>query len=76
MLTLSGAMYALAFAVVGVASDYRYIDWTMLCALIATPIIVARVILRKDASGTLRLAPLAAIICVIALREIIVRFFL
>ena len=36
-LTLSGAMYTLAFAAIGIASDYRYIDWTMLCALIATP---------------------------------------
>ena len=75
-LTLSGAMYTLAFAVVGIASDYRYIDWTMLCALIATPIVVARVLLRRDAPPIFRVLPLAAVIAVIVLRELIIGFLL
>jgi hypothetical protein len=69
----SGALYALAFAVVGIASDYRYIYWTMLCALITTPTIAARVIARKDAPAGLRFGPLAGIFIVIALREIAIR---
>jgi len=72
-MTASGALYALAFAVVGIASDYRYIYWTMLCALIATPAVVARVILRRDAPAWLRFGPLAGIFMLIALREIAVR---
>ena len=69
----SGALYALAFAVVGIASDYRYIYWTMLCALIATPTVVARVVLRRDAPGWLRFGPLVGVFVLIALREIAVR---
>jgi hypothetical protein len=76
MLTLSGAMYALAFTVVGIASDYRYIDWTMLCALIATPVIMSRVIFRRGAAPALRIAPSAVILAVILMREIAVRFLL
>ena len=76
MLTLSGAMYAIAYLAVGIASDYRYIDWTMLCALIATPVIVARVLLRRETSALYRIVPLAAIIAIIVLREITVRFLL
>lgn len=76
MLTLSGAMYAAAFTAVGIASDYRYIDWTMLCALIATPVIAVRVLLRREASAFFRIVPLAAIIAIIVLREITVRFLL
>jgi hypothetical protein len=72
-MTASGALYALAFAVVGIASDYRYIYWTMLCALIATPVVVARVIMRRDARASLRFGPLAGIFILIALREIAVR---
>ena len=75
MIALSGAMYALAFGVFGIASDYRYIYWTMLCGLIATPAIVARVITRADAPSLLRFGPLGAIVLVIALREIAVRIF-
>jgi hypothetical protein len=73
---LSGAMYGLAFAVIGIASDYRYIYWTMLCALIATPVIVARVLMRDDAPMLLRIGPLAIIILVISFREIAVSTFL
>jgi hypothetical protein len=72
-MTASGALYALAFAVVGIASDYRYIYWTMLCALIATPAVVARVIMRRDAPAWLRFGPLAGIFILIVLREIAVR---
>lgn len=75
-LTLSGAMYTLAFTVVGIASDYRYIDWTMLCALIATPVIVARVLLRRAAPAALRIAPIGAVIALILLREFLVRVLL
>jgi hypothetical protein len=75
-LTLSGAMYTLAFTVVGIASDYRYIDWTMLCALIATPIIAGRVLLRGEAPAALRILPFAAVIAMIVLRELIIGFFL
>lgn len=75
-LTLSGAMYTLAFTVIGIASDYRYIDWTMLCALIATPVVVTRVLLRRDAPPVFRLFPLAAVIAVIVLRELIIGFLL
>jgi len=75
-MTISGALYALAFAVVGIASDYRYIYWTMLCGLIATPAIAARVVMRRDAPAWLRFGPLAGIFIVIALREIAVRMIL
>ena len=71
--TISGALYALAFAVIGIASDYRYIYWTMLCALIATPAVIARVIARRDAPAWLRFGPLAGIFLLIALREIAIR---
>ncbi len=76
MLTLSGAMYAIAYVAVGIASDYRYIDWTMLCALIATPAIAAHVLFRRKAPALNRVVPLAAIVSVIAFREMLVRFFL
>lgn len=76
MIALSGAMYALAYAVIGIASDYRYIYWTMLCALIATPVIVARVLMRRDAPFVLRFAPLTAVAAIIVVREIAVRFLL
>jgi hypothetical protein len=69
----SGALYALGYAIVGIASDYRYIYWTILCALIATPAVVARVILRRDAPAWLRFGPLGGILILIALREIAVR---
>ena len=72
----SGAFYALGYAVVGIASDYRYIYWTLLCALIATPAVVARVILRRDAPARLRFGPLAGVLILIALREIAVRAML
>jgi hypothetical protein len=75
-LTLSGAMYALGLFVIGIAHEYRYIHFTMLCALIATPAVVARVILRSDAPFAYRLYPPALIAGVIAFREIMVRFFL
>jgi hypothetical protein len=76
MIALSGAMYASAYAVIGIASDYRYIDWTMLCALIATPVITARVIFRRSAPLLLRVAPVAAIFGIILMRELAVRFLL
>jgi hypothetical protein len=73
MLTLSGAMYALGFLPIGIAHEYRYIFWTMLCAAIATPVIVLRVLARADAPLTLRVGPPLLILAVIAFREIMVR---
>jgi hypothetical protein len=73
---LSGAMYALGFFVIGIAHEYRYIHWTMLCALVATPAVITRVLLRRDAPIAYRLCPPLAIIAVIAFREIMVRFAL
>jgi hypothetical protein len=75
-LTLSGAMYALGLFVIGIAHEYRYIHFTMLCALIATPAVVARVTLRSDAPVAYRLFPPMLIAGVIAFREIMVRFVL
>ena len=75
-LALSGAMYALGFAIVGIASDYRYIFWTMLCAAVTTPAVVARVLARRDATLSFRVGPLALIAAVMLLREIVVRFAL
>ena len=48
----------------------------MLCALIATPVIVARVLLRADAPRFYRVFPLLMIVAVIAFREAEVRFVL
>jgi len=75
-LVSSGAMYSVALLVVGIAHEYRYIYWTMLCALIATPVIVSRVVMRRDLPALLRFGPLALIAAVIAFREIAVRFWL
>ena len=75
-LTLSGALYALGFAAIGIASDYRYIFWTMICATLATPAVVMRVLMRNDASLSYRLFPSLLIVTVILVREFIVRFFL
>lgn len=75
-LTASGTLYAVALLVIGIAHEYRYIYWTMLCALIATPVVVARVMTRKDISAILRFGPLVLIAAVITFREIAVRFFL
>ena len=75
-LTLSGALYTLAFAAVGIASDYRYIFWTMICATLATPAVAMRVLARSDAPLSYRLFPPLMIVAVILAREIIVRFFL
>jgi hypothetical protein len=75
-LALAGAMYALGFAIVGIASDYRYIFWTMLSAAATTPAIVARVLARRDAPLAYRIGPLLLIAAVILLREIVVRFAL
>jgi hypothetical protein len=69
----SGALYALGYAVVGIASDYRYVYWTVLCALIATPAVVTRVILRRDAPAWARFGPLTGIFILIVLREIAIR---
>jgi len=69
----SGALYALAYGVVGIASDYRYIYWTMLCALIATPAVVGRVTMRPNAPALLRFGPLAGVVGLIVLREIAAR---
>jgi hypothetical protein len=75
-IALSGAMYALGFFVIGIAHEYRYIHWTMLCALIATPAVVARVLLRPGAPNAYRLYPPLTIVAVIAFREIMIRFVL
>jgi hypothetical protein len=48
----------------------------MLCVLIATPAIVARVFLRREAPLALRFLPIAAVIAVIVFRELVVRFAL
>lgn len=76
MLTLSGAMYALGFGPIGIAHEYRYIFWTMLCALAVTPAVVMRVLLRSDAPVSYRLYPLLMIAGVILFREAVVRFVL
>ena len=75
-LVSSGTLYALALFVIGIAHEYRYIYWTMLCALIATPVIVARVVMRTEIPVLLRFGPLVLIAVVIAMREIAVRFYL
>lgn len=75
-LVSSGTLYTLALFVVGIAHEYRYIYWTMLCALIATPVILARVVLRKDLPSLVRFGPLVLIALVIALREFAVRMML
>ena len=75
-LVSSGTLYTLALFVIGIAHEYRYIYWTMLAALIATPVIAARVVMQKDLPASLRFGPLALIAAVIAFREIAVRFML
>ncbi|HEV1999589.1 MAG TPA: hypothetical protein VGQ97_03785 [Xanthobacteraceae bacterium] len=75
-LALSGALYALGFGLVGIASDYRYVFWTMLCAAVTTPVVVARVLSRRDAPLAYRAGPLVLIAAVMLLREIVVRFAL
>ncbi|MCC6948668.1 MAG: hypothetical protein IT539_12950 [Bradyrhizobiaceae bacterium] len=75
-LTLSGAMYALGYFIIGIAHEYRYIYWTLLCALIATPAIVLRVLVRSDAPTVYRLYPVLMIVAVIAFRELMIRFML
>lgn len=74
LIALSGAMYTLGFLAVGIAQDYRYIFWTILCAAITTPAIVTHVLARGDAPIALRLIPPLLIIGLIALREVMVRF--
>ncbi|HLL27795.1 MAG TPA: hypothetical protein VKT73_09115 [Xanthobacteraceae bacterium] len=73
MIAASGALYTSAYAVVGIASDFRYIYWTLLCALVTTPAIVARVIARHDANNWLRFGPLGGILALIVLREFALR---
>ena len=75
-LTLSGAMYGLGFVIIGIAHEYRYILWTMVCALIATPAVLMRVVFNREVSVACRLGPLAAIAAVVLFREIMVRFAL
>ncbi len=75
-LVSSGTLYTLALFVIGIAHEYRYIYWTMLAALIATPVVIARVVMRKDLSLLLRFGPFILIAAVIAFREIAVRVFL
>ena len=75
-IALSGAMYGLGFFVIGIAHEYRYIHWTLLCVLIATPAVVMRVLLRPDIPIAYRLGPPLTIVAVIAFREIMVRFAL
>ncbi len=76
LLALSGAMYALGFIPIGIAHEYRYIYWTMLCAAVTTPAIIKDVILRRDAPLAFRLVPPMMIVAVILFREIMVRFAL
>lgn len=73
---LSGAMYALGFFIIGIAHEYRYIYWTLLCALVTTPAIAMRVVFRSDAPPVYRIYPLLAVVAVIALREAVVRLAL
>jgi hypothetical protein len=75
-LALSGAMYALGFVVIGIAHEYRYIYWTLICALITTPVIAARVFFRSDAPAAYRVYPLVVVTAVIVFRELVVRFAL
>jgi hypothetical protein len=75
-LALSGTMYGLGFVVIGIAHEYRYIYWTLICALITTPIIAARVFLRSDAPVAYRVYPLVAVVAVILFRELMVLFVL
>ncbi len=75
-LAASGALYALGFAAIGIASDYRYIYWTMICATLATPAVVMRVFARREAPLAYRLIPPLMIVAVILMRESVVRFFL
>jgi len=75
-IALSGAMYALGFFVIGIAHEYRYIHWTLLCALIATPAVAMRVLFRTDAPVAYRLYPPLLVVAVIAFREVMVRFVL
>jgi len=75
-IALSGALYALAFAAIGIASDYRYIFWTMLCGLITTPVIFARVIMRSDAPTLFRFCAPAIVLVIIVLREIAIHTLL
>jgi hypothetical protein len=75
-IALTGAMYALGLFVVGIAHEYRYIHFTMLCALIATPAVIGRVLLRADAPIVNRLYPPLMIAALITFREIIVRYVL
>jgi len=75
-LSLSGAMYALGFFIIGIAHEYRYIHWTLLCALIATPAVAMRVLFRSDVALTYRLGPPLLIVAVIAFREAMLRLVL
>jgi hypothetical protein len=75
-LALSGALYALGFFAIGIAHEYRYIYWTMLCAAAATPAVVLRVLARAGAPLSHRLFPPLAIAAVILFREAMVRFVL
>jgi hypothetical protein len=69
-------MYALGFFVIGIAHEYRYIHWTLLCVLIATPAVVMRVLFSPDIPISYRLGPPLLIVAVIAFRESMVRFVL
>lgn len=75
-LAASGAMYAIPLLVVGIAHEYRYIYWTMLCALVTSPAIVTRVVMRPDTPALTRIGPVALIGLVILAREMIVRLML
>lgn len=72
-LALSGVLYALGFFVIGIAHEYRYIFWTLLCALVTTPAVAMRVFFRADTPPAYRLYPPLAVAAVIVLREIMVR---
>jgi hypothetical protein len=72
-LALSGAMYGLGFIAIGIAHEYRYIYWTLLCALITTPAVAMRVLFRSDAPAAYRIYPAMAVAAVILFREVMVR---
>jgi hypothetical protein len=75
-LALSGALYALGFFAIGIAHEYRYIYWTLLCALVTTPAVVLRVFARAGTPAAYRIYPPLAVAAIVVFREIMVAFVL
>jgi hypothetical protein len=75
-LALSGGMYGLGFIAIGIAHEYRYIYWTLICALVTTPAVALRVFLRGDAPAAYRVYPLLVVAAMVLFREVMVRFVL